>query len=691
MRGSGPDNSVSAPQSTGRENPAGWTGGLTIAEEILLLILDTEKGDIRSLLPAHSRDLVMAGAVLMDLAMENRIDTDLSHLIVVDPAPTGDDLLDPILSDIKEQTEIRDTAFWLERIAERGDRIRSQAVDRLVGRGILEAEINGLVFLSRLVARARRYPVAGEKTTEEVQVRIMRTIFGEDIPDPRDIVIIGLASACGVFESILSREELADVRDRIDQIAKLDLIGREVAAAVRRIGPRVPTETAARPYDEIPQASGWPLVGNAFDMAGDIGKFLADEYRRHGPIFSVKAFRRRFVAFAGPEAIQFLTKIGNTHLRNHELWRDFSFATGTMHVVVGMDGPEHLRMRKLQAKAYSPKLIEAKLDDFLDITRRSIAEWPHDRPIETQKAMQGIVAEQMGQSLTGVSPREHLDDLTFFLETLLRIHVLQQWPKLAELWPRFRRARRGVKKLYAKILDMHRPENRNGKPSDFIDELLEMSREDPQFLPETDYMMSFLGPYFVSLDTAASTCSYMLYALLKQPDLLAQVRAEANSAFSQGTPTVKDLQALDVMGRVLLETLRMYPVTPAVLRTAANSFEFGGFRVPAGTQILVGTSVGHRLPECFPDPERFDIERYRRVPPEHRQPGAYAPFGLGRHRCLGSGFAEVQIILTLATIVHELDLEFERPDLPLRTRYTPACHPDASFRFRVTSKRRHAV
>ena len=202
-------------EGPGHGLPAERNDTLTITEEVLLLILDAERGDIRSSLPPHCRDIVMAGAALMDLAPENRIDTDLERLVVVEEAPLGDDLLDPILSDIAREADTRDTAFWLARIAGRGEAFRRTAIERLVGRKILEAETNGLFFLSRAVSRARRYPTVGAKTTEDVQFRIMRTIFSDDIPDPRDLVIISLAAACNVFESILSREELAGVRDRI--------------------------------------------------------------------------------------------------------------------------------------------------------------------------------------------------------------------------------------------------------------------------------------------------------------------------------------------------------------------------------------------------------------------------------------------------------------------------------------------
>ena len=660
---------------------------LTITEELLLLLLDTEKGDIQSSLSAHSRDLAFAGAALMDLALQDRIDTDPEHLYVTDPSALGDDLLDPILADIARATAVLDTAGWLKRTAARSDEIRRQAIDRLVGRGILETEPSGVVFLSRLVSQVRRYPTVGGKTAEEARFRIMRIIFSEDIPDPRDVVIISLAAACGVFESILSREEMAGARTRIDTIARLDLIGREVAAAIKEIEPPPPAPARVRPPEEIPQASGWPIVGNALDMAGDVREFLTREYRKHGPVFRVRAFNQRFIVLAGPEAMEYLTKIASTHLRTYELWGNFCSAAGSLHIIMSMDGREHLRMRKVQANAYSPKFVEARLDEFADLTRRAIAEWPRDRPIVLQRALQSIIIEQMGLSLAGLSARDHLDDLVVFLETRLKVHVLGQWPKLVEHLPKFRRARKRVMEFYARIQETHRPENRQGRAPDFIDDLLELNRTDPQFFPETDHLLAFLGPFLVGLDTSASACSYMLYALLRHPDLLAQVRDEVDAAFERGTPTPERLRELDVTHRVALETLRMYPIAPAATRVVTNSFAFGGFRIPAGARVLIGYSVGHHLPECFPDPGRFDIERYRRDPPEHRRPGAYVPFGLGRHRCIGSGFAEVQIALTVATIVRELDLALERPDRPLRIKHSPIAQPDDSLRIRVTGTR----
>jgi len=110
----------------------------------------------------------------------------------------------------------------------------------------------------------------------------------------------------------------------------------------------------------------------------------------------------------------------------------------------------------------------------------------------------------------------------------------------------------------------------------------------------------------------------------------------------------------------------------------SNSFEFEGYRVLARSEILLGTTVGHHLPEYFPELHRFDIERYSPGRAEHQQPGAFAPFGVGRHRCIGSSLSELQIVLTLATVVREADLELEQPERPLKIKLSPAAHPRRS-------------
>ena len=199
---------------------------LRFAEEIILLMLHDDDGKFAHV-PSWSADRAMAGAVLMDLALENRIDTDPENLVLIDATPVGDSLLDPTLADIAAG-EQRDARYWVEHTAKKGEQIREEALSRLVEAGILEQHDDRFLW----VFRSRRYPVVDGQAEREVKLRIMEVLFSDQIPAPRDVVIIALADACGIFRELLPKRELQQAADRIEQVRKLDLIGQAMAETI---------------------------------------------------------------------------------------------------------------------------------------------------------------------------------------------------------------------------------------------------------------------------------------------------------------------------------------------------------------------------------------------------------------------------------------------------------------------------
>ena len=404
--------------------------------------------------------------------------------------------------------------YWIVHTARRGDEIRDRAQARLVQRGILEAESEGLLALRARVSHARRYPIVEGKTVEEVRLRVMRVLFSDDIPDPRDIVIICLADACGLFDSILSKSDRDEVQERIELVRRMDLIGRSVTEAIRAIGP--PPVPASRRPREIPHAPGLPLIGNALSMAGDIGAFVVAQYRKLGPVFRVRALNRRFIVLVGPELNRFVAT-GNKHFSNFEPWQHFQMDIGASRMLISMEGKDHIRMRKVHAHYYSRNLLEDRIADALDILRREMAEWSRQKSTPGQYAFQRIITEQMGVLIASTSSREYVDDLIIFFEQLMAQSVVPHVYKLATYRPRVKRARKRVAELVRKVMAEHAPESRRNRAPDFIDDLVELNRTDPQLLPETNLPMTVLGPFLVGLDTAATICAFMLYELLKSP------------------------------------------------------------------------------------------------------------------------------------------------------------------------------
>ena len=197
---------------------------ITFAEETLALLLDDRTG---AFLPIgkYALEHALVGGVLMDLAFANRIDTDPGKLMIIDPTPTGNATLDRVLERINESSDSRNTAQWLEILsAELGEDIQQQVLDSLIERGVLEQREERFLW----VFRSRRYPMIDGRMQREARQRVVGVLFSGDIPDPRDIALICIADACGLLKTVFGESELDEVSARLDQLRKMDLIGREL-------------------------------------------------------------------------------------------------------------------------------------------------------------------------------------------------------------------------------------------------------------------------------------------------------------------------------------------------------------------------------------------------------------------------------------------------------------------------------
>ncbi len=204
---------------------------LTLAEELVLLVLDDKDGTMLPI-PQRSFDFALSGAVLMDLALRRKIDTDPEKIWICDTHPTGEPFLDAYLSELQmEDTKSDRIGEWIEFLAHQPSRIQEAALARLVARGVLRREDRRFFW----VFETRRYPVIDDKEEREVKLRIMSVLFSEEIPDPRDVALICLVDACHLVEEILGAREAASVRGRIAVVRKLDLIGQVTQSTVREI------------------------------------------------------------------------------------------------------------------------------------------------------------------------------------------------------------------------------------------------------------------------------------------------------------------------------------------------------------------------------------------------------------------------------------------------------------------------
>ncbi len=653
-----------------------------ITEELFLLLLDDRNGHLYPI-PIDNLDCVLVGAVLMELQLEGRIDTDLESLSVLDPSPIGNDLLDPILEEVAAGDQKKSPAEWVLHLSDRGQDICDTVVARLVHRDVLaEPKEDGGVFRTQRSRRVRKYAGVDGVLREDVKLRIMKTLFEDAVPDPTDAALIGLANACEIFPHLLEARELSSVRERIGLYGKLDPIISAVSREVRAV--RIRSRAEERPPDDIPLVKGIPILGNTLDTLRDLNQFYAEQYQIHGPVFRIRILGREFVVLCGPEANRLMMRRERFHFWTSRTLRESMRETLGEDIILSMNGTDHARMRREMKDKFSAAHFEKNFETAVELARKLIRTWPVNKRISGNYRLQQLFVEQLAVLVTGASVLEHVHDIDELFKILMVQNVFKGF---RTLYARSRsRSLRNVENLLQKVFRDHQMSKRNRR-TDIIDDLLELHHNDPVYMSELRLRASAFAPYFTAIDTVGQMGSFLLYYLMKDPVLMAKVRAEADMAFADGIPTPAALRELDVIHRLIKEALRLCPLAPNLTREVMSSLNFAGYKLPVGIEIHWAAFATHFLPEFFPEPEKFDIERYLDGRAEDRQTGIYVPFGGGLHRCIGAGFAEVQLALTILTIVREADFELDPPDYELKVRFKPVTRPAGKFGFRMTGLR----
>jgi cytochrome P450/CRP-like cAMP-binding protein len=405
----------------------------------------------------------------------------------------------------------------------------------------------------------------------------------------------------------------------------------------------------------------------------DPAPFFVQNYLRFGPVFRVNAAHHRFLVFAGSEANDFFMRGAGAHcLENKRAFAVMEKELKGENLMFSIDGQRHQQVRQLLRPAYSREMLDRNLPHIGEVLE-SVIRQAAGQSIPLRPLMQRLISEQLGRAILGRSPEKIFDEVVFFQTNLIEA-FLGKFPALRVRCPRYRRSKAVLFEFAREILDERRHMT-SPQGERTIADIALAGRIDGRPLSEHDLTAFVLGPILAGLDTAASTSTFFIYELLRHPEMLDQIHAEIDQTFSHGIPTAHELRGMRTFRGAFLETLRLHPVAPGIGRHVAEPFEFQGYRVEAGQEILIAISVPHFLPEFFPEPERFDIERYYEPRREDRQPGVFAPYGVGPHLCLGNGQAEIIIMLTVAMLLRCTRLSLDPPNYKLRTRMEPVPAP----------------
>ncbi len=170
-------------------------------------------------------------------------------------------------------------------------------------------------------------------------------------------------------------------------------------------------------------------------------------------------------------------------------------------------------------------------------------------------------------------------------------------------------------------------------------------------------------------DTTATTLAYALWALGRNPDLQDRVAEEA-AAVGTRELTPDDVPRLGYTVQVLHEALRLCPPVPVAGRTAMQDIEVDGYRIEAGSMVLVGIYGMQSDPALWAHPLVFDPDRFSREGAQGRDRWAFIPFGGGPRSCIGDHFATLEATLAIATVIRRIEIRSLRDDFPLAAPFT---------------------
>lgn len=190
--------------------------------------------------------------------------------------------------------------------------------------------------------------------------------------------------------------------------------------------------------------------------------------------------------------------------------------------------------------------------------------------------------------------------------------------------------------------------------------LAEASRAQGDEFDDQSLRDQLLTVFFAGHETTATSLSWIHYLLDRHPDARETVREEVAAVLGGRLPTMADIDRLVYTEQVINESLRLYSPIHSLSRVALEDDMIGGYDIPAGATIYVSLYATHRLPTLWPEPNRFDPQRFTQDQVERRPRFAFIPFAAGHRNCVGASPAIVELKLAVAMIAQRYELTLER-------------------------------
>jgi len=427
--------------------------------------------------------------------------------------------------------------------------------------------------------------------------------------------------------------------------------------------------------------------------------------RQRTPLAGFLAYRRGVLPFFQNLAQQYgdiaYFKLGvqDAYFLNHPDLIKEVLVTNTQHFMKGLalqrakrllgqglltsEGEFHRRQKRLAQPAFHRARIAAYGKSMVDYAARMRERWQDGATLDISEEMMRLTLAIVGRTLFDADVESDAVEVGQAMSVVMELfntitipffELLQRLP-LPQL-RRFEKARDKLDKIVFRMIEERRSSGEDR--GDLLSMLLLAQDEEGDGGQMTDAQLrdELMTIFLAGHETTANALTWTWYLLSQNPDAEAKLHAEVGEVLGGRLPTVTDVPSLVYTEHVLAESMRLYPPAWALGRMALADVEIGGYTVPQPSLVLMSQFVMHHDVRYFPEPNRFDPERWTTEAREQRPQFSYFPFGGGPRRCIGEGFAWMEGILLLATIAQQWQMRLVpdqvialRPVITLRPKF----------------------
>ncbi|MFE5549215.1 cytochrome P450 [Streptomyces sp. NPDC056534] len=344
----------------------------------------------------------------------------------------------------------------------------------------------------------------------------------------------------------------------------------------------------------------------------------------------------------------------------------------------------HRRQRRMCQPAFTSARLPTYTPAMSTHARAAATAWRDGQSIDVPAEMMTIAARSLtGTMFSGELPpnalQHMLEDVDVIIEGMFRRVITPTMLTRIPL-PSHRRYEYALARLRRTLDDVivgRRSEAADH--GDLISRLLAATSDQTgQPLSDKEITDQAITFFIAGVETTASTLSWALHLVAHDPNIMLRLQAEAEAALGGAPATHADLPSLPLTARVITETLRLYPPTWFLTRVTTADTMLDSTIIPSGTTIAFSPYLLHHNPDLYPDPERFDPDRWLAEGARVISRDSYIPFGAGARKCIGDQFALNEAVITLATLTQHWRL-WPHPDQRVRAAVGGTIRPRALY------------